>query len=294
METELKMSNGEYLTYDDLERYLYLCEMDLKKSIKEDTPKYKQDEIIKSSYKSIEKSILKFDKIELIVSDIEKIEHFHPIYYFDGDKSGMGGYSKRIRGERLGGDWRIPYNPSNLYSFEEITLKNIFKITFKKPIVLIPNSSNSTSQDVLDINFYKFVKKKPIGINKGDKVKLMLNIIQYANYGKTLNFMEKNDILPPKSAVNKFENIGPRAKLDEKDSNCFVVTTTMGDTNHPVVIDFRNYRDEVLLNTIFGRLFIKVYYQIGPTLSEIIKNNKTLFQISRSIILKLHKRIIKN
>jgi hypothetical protein len=67
----------------------------------------------------------------------------------------------------------------------------------------------------------------------------------------------------------------------------------MGDTNHPVVNDFRNYRDEVLLNTILGRLFIKVYYQIGPYLSEIIKNNKTLFQISRSLILKLHKRISK-
>jgi hypothetical protein len=284
------------LKYEDLERFLLLIEIELKKSITEETPKYKQDEIIKSKYKIIENSILKFNKIELIVSEIEKIEHFHPRYYFDGDKSGFG-YSKRIRGERLGGDWRIPYNPSNLYSFEEITLKNIFKITFKKPIVLIPNSSNGTSQDVLDINFFKFVKKKPIGINRGDKVILMLNIIQYENYRdgfyKTLNFMEKNDILPPKSTMNKFENIDFRAKLDEKDSNCFVVTTTMGDTNHPVVNDFRNYRDDVLLNTILGRLFIKIYYQIGPYLSEIIKNDKTLFQISRSLILKLHKRIIK-
>jgi len=76
--------------------------------------------------------------------------------------------------------------------------------------------------------------------------------------------------------------------LNENNSNCFIVTTTMGDINHPVVVDFRRYRDEVLLNKYFGRLFISIYYGIGPVLSKIILSNNFLFTISKKMILKLH------
>ncbi len=77
----------------------------------------------------------------------------------------------------------------------------------------------------------------------------------------------------------------------KSNSNCFIVTTTMGDLNHPVVVDFRRYRDEVLLNTFFGRVFIDTYYRIGPVLSMVIKNNSFLFNILKKVILKIHKFI---
>lgn len=78
---------------------------------------------------------------------------------------------------------------------------------------------------------------------------------------------------------------------NKSNKNCFIVTTTMGDNNHPVVIDFRRYRDEVLLNTYFGRLFIKTYYRIGPLLSKLIKSNNLLFKISQKLILLIHTKI---
>jgi hypothetical protein len=65
----------------------------------------------------------------------------------------------------------------------------------------------------------------------------------------------------------------------------------MGDINHPVVVDFRRYRDEVLLNTYFGRVFINIYYRIGPVLSKVIKTNSFLFTISKKLVLRLHKRL---
>jgi hypothetical protein len=43
-------------------------------------------------------------------------------------------------------------------------------------------------------------------------------------------------------------------KNNISNSNCFVVTTVMGDIHHPIVEDFRRYRDEVLLNSFYGRL----------------------------------------
>lgn len=140
--------------------------------------------------------------------------------------------------------------------------------------------------------FYKFDINKPNSIKKGDRIVFNLNILGKrsdigSKYLTSLTYIETNGIF---SKLNYKTNSNTNSSSN---SNCFVVTTTMGDINHPVVIDFRKYRDEVLLETNLGRLFIKVYYKIGPFLSEIIKNNKTLFQISRSFILKLHKRIIK-
>ncbi|WP_377978395.1 CFI-box-CTERM domain-containing protein [Aquirufa originis] len=92
-----------------------------------------------------------------------------------------------------------------------------------------------------------------------------------------LEYIEKVNLFPP---VKQSSN-----------SNCFVVTTTMGDKNHPIVVDFRKYRDQVLLQRDLGRLFIKLYYKIGPILSYIIKNNKILFKLSKWVILKLHQKI---
>jgi hypothetical protein len=79
--------------------------------------------------------------------------------------------------------------------------------------------------------------------------------------------------------------------LSKNNLNCFIVTTTMGDINHPVVVDFRRYRDEVLLNTFIGRLFINIYYRIGPLLSKVIKTNSFLFTISKKIVLSIHNLI---
>jgi len=88
------------------------------------------------------------------------------------------------------------------------------------------------------------------------------------------------------------ENIKIKSNSNNKSNkNCFIVTTTMGDINHPVVLDFRRYRDEVLLNSYFGRVFINIYYRIGPVLSKVIKTNSFLFTISKNIVLRLHKRL---
>lgn len=105
----------------------------------------------------------------------------------------------------------------------------------------------------------------------------------YVNYilGRIIMDKDKNKLI---SLNTKNNNIN-------ENSNCFIVTTTMGDINHPVVVDFRRYRDEVLLNTYFGRVFINIYYKVGPVLSKVIKTNSFLFSISKNIVLRLHKRL---
>ena len=296
---ELKISKGEYLTHEDLEKYLNEYEVYYREKFKEGIPKYEWEELIKEGNDTIEKSISNFDKIELIVNDIEYKENFYPKIFFP-KPSGREYLDKgietitKLRGEDIVLFSSFPFNEKEEY---ENLINDIYQIEFKEIKIKNPKTppyleGTYAKFSVPDLLFYKFDINKPNSIKKGDRIVFNLNILGErsdigSKYLPSLTYIETNGIF---SKLNYKTNLNTNSSSN---SNCFVVTTTMGDVNHPVVVDFRNYRDEVLLNTILGRLLIKVYYQIGPTLSEIIKNNNTLFQISRSFILKLHKRIFK-
>ncbi|TFW10568.1 hypothetical protein E4K72_00195 [Oxalobacteraceae bacterium OM1] len=51
---------------------------------------------------------------------------------------------------------------------------------------------------------------------------------------------------------------------------CFVVTATMGDSNHPNVVLLRQLRDDVIARTRLGRAFIAWYYRHGPKAARVI------------------------
>ncbi|MBT7755577.1 MAG: zinc ribbon domain-containing protein [Candidatus Magasanikbacteria bacterium] len=63
-----------------------------------------------------------------------------------------------------------------------------------------------------------------------------------------------------------------RGKKEEK-SGCFIATATMGDYNHPYVIELRNFRDQILQKFRFGRIFIVKYYKYSPYFTKKISSN---------------------
>ena len=79
------------------------------------------------------------------------------------------------------------------------------------------------------------------------------------------------------------------------DGGCFIATATMGDYNHPIVMDFRDFRDETLSQSILGKLFIKIYYTLGPYPASLIAKSNKLKELTLKYLIKpMHKRIIKN
>ena len=294
MEIELKMSNGEYLTHEDLEKYLNEYEDFYKTKIDEGILEYEWKELVKEHNDIIEQKINSFETIELLVSDVEKLINYNPC----GVKGLIKPRFKLLRGEEIG-----MWSPLNDYKnivylikFEPIKIKIHGDVPYKP-------KNKKFNFSVPIVSFFKLTTELPLNLKKGTKYSLGLNIVRriYLSHMESglevneeliqLDYIEKVNLHPPHPTVQ--ENLKSKNDTPQTNSNCFVVTTTMGDVNHPVVIDFRKYRDEVLLETNLGRLFIKVYYKIGPFLSEIIKRNKTLFQISRNLILKVHKRISK-
>lgn len=47
---------------------------------------------------------------------------------------------------------------------------------------------------------------------------------------------------------------------------CYIATSVYGSYDCPEVWTLRRYRDEQLLSSVAGRLFVKIYYAVSPTL----------------------------
>lgn len=100
-----------------------------------------------------------------------------------------------------------------------------------------------------------------------------------------------------KEADEEYERIygSPRPvqnNSNSKTGGCYIATVCYGSETAPEVISLKNFRDEILSKSLFGRLFIKIYYALSPYIAEKMKNKNRLNNIIRSKLLdKIVKRI---
>ncbi len=59
---------------------------------------------------------------------------------------------------------------------------------------------------------------------------------------------------------------GSKIPLEAGGGGCYVATAVYGSYDCPQVWTLRRYRDDTLAETWYGRLFIRVYYAVSPTL----------------------------
>jgi tetratricopeptide (TPR) repeat protein len=75
-------------------------------------------------------------------------------------------------------------------------------------------------------------------------------------------------------------------------SGCFVATACFGDYNAPEVFVLRQYRDNTLLPTYWGRFFVKFYYFVSPPIArQIEKSEKVKLFIRRHLLNPIIRRI---
>jgi DNA polymerase-3 subunit epsilon len=84
-----------------------------------------------------------------------------------------------------------------------------------------------------------------------------------------LKFNHDMDILKKRAAANK---------------GCYIATMAYGDYNHPQVLILRNFRDEHLLNSKIGILFVDFYYWLSPKIVTICKNNIVVKNTSKRLL----------
>jgi hypothetical protein len=72
-----------------------------------------------------------------------------------------------------------------------------------------------------------------------------------------------------------------------KDSSCFIATAAYSTSIHPDLDTFRKFRDRSLLTNPWGRLFVSVYYQIGPQIAQYVNRSLYAKKIVRLLLEKL-------
>jgi hypothetical protein len=77
-----------------------------------------------------------------------------------------------------------------------------------------------------------------------------------------------------------------RTTNKETSNSCFVATATMGDYDHPAVMDLRLFRDNWLLKRQWGIDFTNWYYTHGPKAASMIENSTLLRKLTYIFIIK--------
>ncbi|PJJ09112.1 hypothetical protein CLU83_2437 [Flavobacterium sp. 1] len=67
-------------------------------------------------------------------------------------------------------------------------------------------------------------------------------------------------------------------------SGCFIATATMGNYNHPIVLELRYFRDSWLLKRLWGQKFTEWYYRNSPKAANKIKESTMLKSITFAVI----------
>lgn len=77
------------------------------------------------------------------------------------------------------------------------------------------------------------------------------------------------------------------SKSETQDSRCYVASYAFG-VEHPVTLDLRNWRDNVLLNRFGGRTLVKAYYLVSPQWVRICRQLPVLGRLSKAAVTRIH------
>lgn len=86
-----------------------------------------------------------------------------------------------------------------------------------------------------------------------------------------------------KSEFSKIKSVG--TDTNEKKSGCFIATACYGTDTATEVLILRAFRDSVLLSSITGRAFVKIYYLFSPPIARIIDSHSLLRLLVRNLFI---------
>jgi hypothetical protein len=87
-----------------------------------------------------------------------------------------------------------------------------------------------------------------------------------------------------KTAKNKdpFDKVLRIAKKGK--GRCFIATASFQNAEDPVVKTLCEFRDEILITTKLGRLFVQAYYKLSPSIAKVIEQSHMLQKVTRQML----------
>ncbi len=162
----------------------------------------------------------------------------------------------------------------------------------------------------IEFNRDKFEKQIQT-INKGDYVKIIcilkdvslserksLHLLghdygysHYYYYGEAIYSFDLVSIENITNEIHLYfeKSYNDRKKIEEakrkKESGCFIATACFGKYNSPEVLVLRQFRDDRLLKSFSGRVFVRFYYSVSPSLATLISKSDNLREKVRHYLL---------
>ena len=197
-----------------------------------------------------------------------------------------------------------PYSPLVKKSISNI-LKVVNKSNSKNSLIFLEDYIDclmGDSGNILKIISTIKIESKSIFNNLGEEVK---NKFNSKIYKKLINIFPKNDLIKRlnidegfdffsingnqhKDIIDGIHNLSMDnlKKSNSSSTSCFIATATMGDYNHPIVLELRNFRDNWLSKRNWGIKFINWYYKNSPKAARVIEKNHYLKKISFQLLIK--------
>lgn len=100
-----------------------------------------------------------------------------------------------------------------------------------------------------------------------------------------IQYIRENGVIPP-----KIEFSGNNSGQSE---GCYIATAVYGSYDAPEVKILRRFRDEVLKQSVAGRLFIKIYYRFSPRMADKLKYKRKINILVKRILDRYVKRLSK-
>jgi len=114
-----------------------------------------------------------------------------------------------------------------------------------------------------------------------------INFIPYGAPGVPTPEPETLRIIQPQSSNTSSSNSGSSGG-----GGCYIATAVYGSYNCPQVWALRRYRDYTLAEKWYGRLFIRAYYTISPTLVKWFGNTEWFKRFWHSRLNKIVKHLL--
>lgn len=163
-----------------------------------------------------------------------------------------------------------PYQPMSSLSVGVITAA-----VAGVPAGLIMEARQKQKIENYNVNEKKYVSSK-INIDE-----LRKNVYNYYYYIEEIYNKYKNVRDDWNEKKDELFKLNPGKK---QINGCYIATAIYGSYDCPEVWTLRRFRDYYLDEYLLGRLFIKVYYCVSPTLVKIFKNNNVFIKFNKSIL----------
>jgi tetratricopeptide (TPR) repeat protein len=116
----------------------------------------------------------------------------------------------------------------------------------------------------------------------GDRQRLGLYLDRYVLFSKGMAYQHLSAELVRKYLVNgtpRYRKEFKNAHIRLGGNKCFMVTAVEDYCEPNTLPTLRDFRDGFLLHRAWGRVLIRIYYRVGPSLARMVLNTPVSFQV---------------